>query len=42
MKKLTEEKHDDRSETSSESIESIHHLREKKKIEEKANTIRQQ
>ena len=35
MKKLTEEETDDRDETSSDSEESIHHIREIKKIEEK-------
>ena len=35
MKTLTEEEIDDRDETSSESEESIHHIREIKKIEEK-------
>ena len=34
MKKLTEEETDDRDKTSSESEESIHHIREMKKIEE--------
>ena len=37
--KLTEEKHDVRSETSSESIESIHHLKKKKRKLKKKQTL---
>ena len=42
VKRLTEDKPHDRSETSSESNGSVHSIKEKEKIEEKANTTRQQ
>ena len=42
VKQLTEEEIDDRDETSSESEESIHHIREKRKSKKRINTTQQQ